>query len=82
MAENAEVNQDRGFVAALTACAAAGDVAGESNLWRVKCDGGSTTNRRTQLSFGRLRGQPAPMDSLEDELRPQSVHASRWWKRV
>jgi hypothetical protein len=74
MAENAEVNQDRGFVAALTACAAAGDVAGESNL----CGESSATVDQLRTvgpnsHLARLRGQPAPMDSLEDELRPQSV---------
>lgn len=75
MAENAEVNQDRGFVAALTACAAAaGDVATAKAIYVA-----SQVRRLDQLRtvgpnshLARLRGQPAPMNSLEDGLRPRS----------
>lgn len=76
MAENAEVDQDRGFVAALTACAAAaGDIATAKAIYVA-----SQVRRLDQLRtvgpnshLARLRGQSAPMDSLGDERLPRSM---------
>jgi pentatricopeptide repeat protein len=75
MAENAEVHQDRGFVAALTACAAAaGDIATAKAIYVA-----SQVRRLDQLRtvgpnshLARLRGQSAPMDSIGDEVRQSS----------
>jgi pentatricopeptide repeat protein len=72
MAENAEVNQDRGFIAALTACAAAaGDIATAKAIYVAsqvrRLDKLRTVGPNSHLA--RLRGQSAPMDYLGAELR-------------